>query len=450
MNKIVFSCILVFLFHSHIFSQQTELTLQKCIETALQNNLQIRQGQAVVQMGENAVKQSKLTLLPNLNFNTNYYLNYGRSLDYSTYQFVNQSLQTNTYNLSSQLGLYEGGIKGNTIKKTEFDYERSKLEQQSLVDNIKLYVVMGYLQTLFAEEQVKSAEKRKANSLQQLEDGKKLVAAGTVPEGNLLSLEAQVAADEVNLVNAKNGVELAYLDLKNLMQLEPSEKIQIVYADILSFENLLAENIPDEQTVILAALATQPGIKKFEYQLKSDELGIKIAQGVAMPSLSLGGSIGTSYSDAEGFDLSGPVPPDPFGTQIENNFNGGLGLSLTIPIFNNGQIILNKQNAQLNYLNTEIAQLSAINDLKKSVVQAVTNCKAAKTSYDAALISYSASLKALEFEQKKFTAGQSNSLNYTIAENNLAQAEISLLQAKYDFVFKRKVIDYYLGIPLNF
>ncbi|MFN0276145.1 MAG: TolC family protein, partial [Chitinophagales bacterium] len=208
------------------------MTLQQCIETALQNNLQIRQGQAGVQMGENAVKQSKLTLLPNLNFNTNYYLNYGRSLDYSTYQFVNQTLQANTYNLSSQLSLYEGGIKGNTIKRTEYDYERSKLELESLVDNIKLYVVMGYLQVLFAEEQVKSATQRKEISMGQLNDGKKWVAAGTLPEGSLLSLEAQIAADEVNLVNAKNAVDLAYLDLKNLLQLEPSQKIQIVYADI--------------------------------------------------------------------------------------------------------------------------------------------------------------------------------------------------------------------------
>ncbi|MFN0274469.1 MAG: TolC family protein, partial [Chitinophagales bacterium] len=260
----------------------------------------------------------------------------------------------------------------------------------------------------------------------------------------------QIAADEVNLVNAKNAVDLAYLDLKNLLQLEPSQKIQIVYADIDRFENLLQEEIPDEQTVINAALATQPGIKKYDYQLKSDELGIKIANGVALPNLSLGGSVGTSYSDAEGFDITGPVPPDPYGTQIENNFNGGLGLNLTIPIFNNGQVILSKQNAQLNYLNTEIAQLSAINELKKSVVQAVTNCKAAKSGYDAALLSFNASQKAFDFEQKKFAAGQSNSLSYTIAENNLAQAEIALIQAKYDFVFKRKVIDYYLGIPLNF
>ncbi|MBC8045379.1 MAG: TolC family protein, partial [Fimbriimonadaceae bacterium] len=260
-----------------------------------------------------------------------------------------------------------------------------------------------------------------------------------------------IAADEVNLVNAKNTVDLAYLDLKNLLQLEPMQQIKIVYADVNAFEKLLNEDIPDEQTVINAALATQPGIKKFEYQLESDALAVKIAQGVALPSIGLGGSIGTSYSDAEGFNFIGePIPPDPYGTQIGNNFYGGVGLNLTIPIFNNGQIILNKQNAQLNYFTTETAQQIAINDLKKAVVQAVTNCRASKASYNAALLSYDAAKKAFEFEQKKFAAGQSNSLNYTIAENNLAQAAITLSEAKYDFIFKRKIIDYYLGIPLNF
>ncbi|MBC8046741.1 MAG: TolC family protein, partial [Fimbriimonadaceae bacterium] len=271
MKKTFFLFSIILLSISHIFSQVTQMTLQQSIETAVQNNLQIRQGQAGVQLGENAVRQSRLTLLPNLNFNTNYYLNYGRSLDYSTYQFVNQSLQTNTYSLSSELSLYEGGIKGNTIKKTEFDYERAKLEQESLVDNIKLYVVSGYLQILFAEEQIRIAEQKKTISTQQLSDAKKLVATGNIPEGNLLSLEAQIAADEVNLVNAKNAVNLAYLDLKNLLQIEPTQQIKIVYADINAFERLLNEEIPDEQTVINAALATQPGIKKFEYQLQSDE-----------------------------------------------------------------------------------------------------------------------------------------------------------------------------------
>lgn len=444
---LLFSFILLFSFSN---AQTTEFTLQQCIETALQNNLQIKQSVAGLQMSENLVKQSRLSLLPNLNFNTNYYLNYGRSLDYSTYQFVNQTLQSNTYNVSSNLSLFQGGIKANTIKQTESTYAQTKLEQQALIDNIKLYVVSAYLQVLYTEEQVKVAEKKKYTSSSQLNDSKKLAAAGNIPEGNLLSLEAQVAADEVGIVNSKNAVELAYLDLKNLMQLEPAEKISIVYADISALDILLTQSIPNTQAVMNAALASMPGIKKYDYQLESDALGIKIAQGAAYPSLSVGGSVGTSYSDAEGFDLTGPVPPDPFSDQFQNNFNGGLGLSLTIPIFNNGQIILQKQNAELTFINTQIAQQTAINDLKKSVMEAVTNCTASKASYDAALYSLSAAGKAAEFEQKKLEAGQSNSLNYTIAQNNLAQAEISLLQAKYDFIFKRKVIDYYLGLPLTF
>ncbi|MBC8173220.1 MAG: TolC family protein [Chitinophagales bacterium] len=446
MKQVIFFFI-VFLTKYTAFAQITELTLQQCVETAVQNNLQIRQGAAGVQLTGNAVQQSKLTLLPNLNFNSAYYVNYGKSIDYTTNLFVNGNFQSHTYSLSSYMTLYQGGIKGNTIKKTEFDYERSQLEQESLIENIKLYVVMGYLQVLFAEDQVRIAEQKKITSTQQLDNSKKIVQAGNLPEGNLLALEAQIAADEVGLVQAKNLVDLAYLDLKNLMQVEPTQQIKIVYADINAFENVMDTPIPEVQQVIDAALLTQPGIQKFKYQLESDALGVKIAQGDALPSLTVSGSVTTNYSDVT---YIGFPEPDSYGDQLDNNLGEAIGLTLTVPIFNNGLVTLNKQNAELNYFNTEIAQQIAINDLKKSVTEAVTNSTAARASYDAALLSYNASLKAFEFEEKKFQAGQSNSLNYTIAANNLEQASITLSQAKYDYLFKRKVIDYYLGLPLNF
>jgi outer membrane protein len=326
--------------------------------------------------------------------------------------------------------------------------EVAKLDQESVIENIELNTILSYLQVMYAKDQVSIAENKKAISTRQLEDSKKLVDAGSLPAGNLLALEAQIASDELNLVNARNGVAIAFLGLKNILQMEPSEALEIVAPGEGLLDEVLAARMPLLNEVIDAAIRNLPGIQRHEFALKSAETQVKITSGYGLPSLTLIGQLNTSYSNANigipGFE------PDPYDVQVENNLGEVVGLNLSIPIFNNGQVAINRQNASLQFMNAELEQQIAINDLKTTVTEAWTGLQSAALTYDAALISLQSAQNAFDFAEAKFQAGASNSLDYTIAVNNLAQAEIALTQSKFDYIFKRKVIDYYMGNPIEF
>ena len=230
--------------------------------------------------------------------------------------------------------------------------------------------------------------------------------------------------------------------------MKPDDQIRIVFPDVTKLENLLSAPVPNANDVADYAIANKASIKKYEYQLMSDELSRKIAAAGAMPVLSLIGQISTNYSNAI-------YPPyiteaDAFNVQLDNNLSEVVGLSLQVPIFNNGQVLLNKQNAELTIINTQLNQQIAINALRQSITQAVNDMKAAIASYDAALKNYEASQSAFDFAEKKFNMGTASSFDYTNSINVLAQAESSLVQAKYDLIFKAKIIDYYLDKPLDF
>ena len=440
--------VLVCLLSIPVTAQNNALNLRQCVDMAVGNNLQILQGQANVATNEFAVQQSRLSLFPNLNFSGSYFFSYGRGLDYVTNSFVGQNFQSNNYTLSSNLGLYNGGVKANSIKKAGYDLEMAKLDQQALIENIQLNTILAFLQVMFAEDQVSVTENRLAISQQQLSDSEKLAAAGSIPEGNLLALEAQMASDELEIVNARNQVAIAYLQLKNLLQLDPAAPLSISYPTQDLLQEVLNARMPTFNETIDAAISNLPGIQRFEYLLKSAESQVKIAGGYGLPSLTLIGQLNTSFSDANigipGFE------PLPYADQLENNLGEVVGVTLSIPIFNNGQVAINRQNANLALMNAELEQQIAINNLKTTVTDAWTGLQAASLTYQAAQRNLEANRNAFDFAEKRFNAGAASALDFVTARNNLASAEISLNQAKFDYIFKRKVIDYYLGQPIEF
>ena len=446
MKKIIFIAFLLGI--GGFVSAQSTMTLQQCIDVATENNLQLKQGAAGVEYTARASQQSRLLLLPNLNLGTSYFSNFGYTIDPVTNIPTANNFQTNGYQLTSQVNLFSGGSINNTIKKSRSDLEVSTMNYKELVESTQFQVIGAYLNVMFAEEQVKIATQKINTTELQLSNSQKLAKAGSIPEGNLLTIEAQLAQDKLSSIQSANMLDRAYLDLKLLLQIKPDEKIRIVFPDVTKLESLLNAPVPNANDVADYAIANKASIKKYEYQLVSDELSRKIAAAGAMPTLSLIGQISTNYSNAI-------YPPfiteaDPFDVQMDNNLSEIVGVSLQIPIFNNGQVMLNKQNAELTIINTQLNQQIAINTLRQNVTQAVNDMKAAIASYDAAVKNYEASKNAFEFAEKKFNAGSASSFDYTNSINIMAQAESSLVQAKYDLIFKAKIIDYYLDKPLDF
>lgn len=427
---------------------QTTITLQEAINRATDYNLQLKQGAAGVEFSEKAANQSRLLLLPNLNLGSSYFWNFGYTVDPVTNLPLANSFQNNGFQASSSMNLFSGGSISNTIKKSKTDLQVAGMNYKEAVENVQFQVIVAYLAVMFAEEQLKIADQKISTTQLQLDNSKKLAQAGSIPEGNLLTIEAQLAQDELNQIQAQNQVDKTYLDLKLLLQMDVSENIRIAYPDVSKLEYILNAPVPDALTVANYAIANKASIKKYEYQLMSDELNKKIAGAGAMPTLSLVGQVGTNYSSAT-------YPPiineaDPYGTQINNNLSEVVGISLQIPIFNNGQVMLNKQNADLTLINTQLNQQIAVNTMRQNVTQAINDLKAAIASYAAAEKNMAAAVSAFEFAEKKFNMGTASSFDYTNAINMKAQAESSLVQAKYDLIFKAKIIDYYLDKPLDF
>ncbi|MFI5171903.1 MAG: TolC family protein [Chitinophagales bacterium] len=445
MNKFWFLAIFL-ITAGHIFSQTT-LSLQQAIDLATNNNLVLKQGAAGVEFTERASNQSRLLLLPNLNLGTSYFSNFGYTIDPVTNLPLSNNFQTQGYQLNSSLNLFSGGSVGNTIKKSKTDLQVAGMTYKESVEDVQFQVIAAYLAVMFAEEQVKIADDKIKTTELQLSNSKSLVNAGNIPEGNLLAIEAQLSQDELANIQAKNQLDKAYLDLKLLLQMKPDENIKIIFPDINKVEQILSTPVPNANDVADYAVANKASIKKYDYQLMSDELAKKIAGAAALPSLSLIGQVSTNYSNAI-------YPPyiteaDPYNVQLDNNLSEVVGVTLQIPLFNNGTVLLNKQNAELTLINTQLNQQIAINTLRQSVTQAVNDLRAAIASYNAAEKNYDAAQKAYEYAQKRFNLGTTSSFDFTTATFTFAQAESSLLQAKYDLIFKSKIIDYYLDKPLD-
>ena len=226
MKQVIFALLICV---SPVLFSQTTISLSECLQTALDNNLQLRQGAASVEYSDKASSQSRLLLLPNLNGGVSYFWNFGYTIDPVTNLPLSNNFQTNGYQLTSSLSLYSGGSISNTIKKSEVDLQLASMNYSEAKDNVQFMVISAYLSVMFAEEQLKITNEKIKTTEAQLQNSQKLVAAGSLPEGNLLAIQAQLANDQLINIQAKNAVEKTYLDLKILLQMPVDQEIRVVY-----------------------------------------------------------------------------------------------------------------------------------------------------------------------------------------------------------------------------
>jgi outer membrane protein len=451
---------------------QKAWTLKECIDYALRNNIQIKQNQLNADLSRVKLEQSVASMFPNLNGSASHSYNYGRTIDPFTNQFVDQRTQYNNFSLNSSISLFEGFQVQNTLRQSNYDYKAGKLDVQKSQNDIALSVVTAYLQILYNKELVNISKSQLEVSENQVSRTRKLVETGSLPKGSLLDAEAQAASEELRLINAQNQLELSYLNLTQLLDLPTPKGFDIIDPQLSLPTTSLAENTPE--SVFEYAVKNQPEIKSAELKVRSAEKGLSIARGARYPRLSLGGSMGTGYSDIRtrvtGFTtityISGitqgsqdPVissqripltEKTPFRDQLEDNINKSIGLTLSIPILNNWQVQSSVARAKINRANAELNNQLAINQLNKTIQQAHADANAALKKYNATAKTLESLREAFKYTEQKFNVGLVNSIDYMNAKNNQSKAESDLLQAKYDFIFKSKVLDFYLGKPLIF
>lgn len=446
-------------------------TLQACIDYALANNIQIKQQELAEQLAKTTLLQSKTSLFPTLNANVSHAYNYGKTIDMYTNNFATERVQSDNFYVSSSVTLFSGFQLLNTIKQNKIDLQASQYDLDKMINDISLNLATAYLQILYSKELLTIAENQLSITEKQVAHTQKMVDAGTVAKGTLLTLQAQQSTEELSVVNAQNDLDLAYLTLTQMLDLTSTDSFDIVVPVI---------EAPSETTVLLTpdqiyafALTTQPEIQSDELSVKSSELGLSIAQGMRYPTISLRGSYGTGYSGASqrltGYSLSGYYPSGftsggdtvyspsydytyekkPFENQFKDNVNKSISFSMYIPIFNGWQTNSTIAKAKIAIQNAQYTLQNTKNTLYKSIQQAHADALAAVNKYKSSSKSVDAYKESFKYAEEKFDVGLMNSTDYDDAKNNLTEAQSNLLQAKYEYVFRLKILDFYMGKPIE-
>ena len=420
-------------------SQDDNWSLEKCITHAEKQSLTIQESQIGVKQAELTLTQDKRNRYPDLSASTGINYNVGRFVNPVTNEFVTTNLFGNSAGLSSGITIYNGGRIQNTILKSEIQKQINEQNLEQAQRDIALNVASAYLSILLAIERNNNSKAVLVESEQQLERINRLIRVGSLPEADKYETEAQVARNEQSVVTTENAVDQAYLSLKTILQIPVQQdfKIEQPNIPIPPPESL---TLQPYGTIVKRAIANQPSIKAGELQLKSNDLEIEIAKVGKLPSVILNASTGTNYAN-----IAQTTGGSGYFGQLNENLNGSVGVFVSIPIYDKGATNTAIEQAKLRQLTQQISNRRIRQGLETQVQQALADAKAAAKQMQAAQKTLNASQKAFDNTKKRYELGSSTLLEFNTSRNNLNQAEFSVIIAKYDYIFKLKILDFYQG-----
>lgn len=438
-----------------LFSQQKVWSLEECIRYAIDNNIQIKQQVIMTKSQQNSLDLAKLNLLPTINGQASNNFSFKRTFNQQQFQASNKNGVTDQLYVGGSLNLFNGLQNANTIKKDQYQLLASQQDLQSIKDNIALNVALDYLQILLNKELVASTNNQFQITTQQIEKTKRLVDAGSAARGTLLQIQSQAAQEEVQLITMQNQLDLSYLNITQLLELQTPAGFEVVVPQIgVDTNSVISGNIAE---IFALAETTRPEVKSSQYSLTASEYALKTAKGGRSPRLSMNYSYNTAYvsttQEILGYDLNTQQPiygaTVPLSKQINDNKNYGLGFTLAIPILNGWQVNKNISNSKLGIESSRYTLEGSRKQLYKNIQQAYTDATAALKKYNASLRAVTSSEEAFRYTQQKFDVGMVTPVDYNVAKTQLLTAQSDMSQAKYDYIFKTKVLDFYKGLPLN-
>jgi len=433
---------------------QKLVPLKVAIYHALDNNLQVKQARFQAALSEEDLKQAKSQFYPSVNAQVSGNMRFGRYFDQTTGQLV-PSVNTANAGASADVPIFQGFQRINQIlaNKNQLAADQSNVEK--IKNDLVLSVATTYLEALTNQDLLTAAEQQLSLSRQQLEVAEANYEVGNNTLADLSQAKSQVATDELNVTSAQNAFELSMLNLKQLMEMDPAEDIVLEKPPVDDVDELEKPYVASE--VYKQALNAQPEIENAVLLTAVAKSNVDIAKGGYYPSLGFGAGYGTSVSSV----ASQPVAFDPdgrpieygrvsFGEQLRNNESPYIGLTLNIPIFNRMQVRTSVNKAKINYQNALTNEQLARNNLNKIVNQAVLDLRSARKRYASTETAFESAKDAFEVIRQRYEVGLANSVELFTAQTTMNKAEFDHIQAKYDLVFRSKVIDFYLGNEINF
>ena len=438
----ILSLVLLCGFSPKSFAQEV-ITIQQAIDKTLTNNLQVKQSRLSESLSDENLQQSKLAIYPNLNANVGQNMNWGRSQSQSGL-FENTQRYSANGSLSTGVDLFNGLTKINQIKQNKVLLEANQTNTEKVRNDLTLSVITSYLQILYNKDFLKAAQDQLVNAKQQLNQQQQLLNVGNKTLADLSQSKSQVATAELNVTNASNSLTISYLTLAQLMDMPSSTVFEVQAPIIDSFKN--ATGNVDAEEIYKNALSIFPDIKLAELNTAASKIGISVAKGRLYPRLSMSASYGSNYF----YSYNSILPNKLFSEQVKNNVGKGIGMNLSIPIFNGLQARSGVTRAKINLMQTETQEQFAKNNLNKVIYQAVADLKAAEGRFASTNNAFLAQKDAYYVIEQRYEVGLVTSLEYSTAQTNRNKAEIDLIQAKYDLLFRAKLIDYYLGKQIIF
>lgn len=473
MNSIqIYGSLLFFILTLSVRAQDKKWTLDACIQHAIEHNISVKQIEINEQNKSVNLDLAKYDFLPVVSANGNHSWTLIDQPDVQTGIIGQRTLQESTVGLSVGIDIIDGLQKQKKLAKARLEHLASIYNVQKIKEDIALSVINSYLQIIFNKELVHTNEVQVAYDKSEETRVQVLVTAGVVPAGDLLDVKATVASSTQRLISAQNELIIAKLNLAQLLQIREYEKFDVVDSDYQVTESELMMYAPED--IAQRAFESLTNIKTAEVNVALAEKNVQISKGAYYPKLTgfynfgsnvryqdrIVGSVATGQLDQVGVvegsgqrvlregQMSVYGGPESFFTQLDHNKNSTFGLSLTIPIFNGMKA---RKTVKLNQLALEQVQYEKEAEelkLEQLVFKAYTDTKSSFQSYEASVMTLESREKSLEYARERYAVGLINIFELNQNQNLYVTAQSNLLKAKYDYIFKNRILEYYFGVPL--
>jgi outer membrane protein len=436
-GKAMMICYAAVLTTLNSLAQSTPLTLKQCVETALANNMDVKLSDLSMQRAAVNWKQGKNNLLPSVSGNVNHDMNQGRSVDPTTNSYVNQNYTSATYGLNADLTIFNGLRWFNNMKGSQYAYEASRMELQQQKDNVTLNVILAYLSVLTNVDVLEQTKKQVSVTEKQVERLDIMNKEGAIKPSDFYDLKGLLASNRVNLITTQNNVNASKLALQQLMNVPSRNDFEV---ERMTAEQFAMDYSISADSIYQVALQQMAIVKATELRQKSFEKYVKSARGALFPTIGIGGGINTRFSSTSRDANNAKVP---YYDQLSNNYSTGVGIGLNIPILNSLQARNRVTLTKIDEKSSEYTAQTVKIQLKQNIERDHFNMEASLSKYQALVDQVASFTESFHASEVRFEAGASTSIDYLISKNNLDAATTNLIIARYDYVLRTKILDYY-------
>ena len=440
MRRIVITAALLAAFAAGAQAQERVWTLAQCIDYALENNLTIKRSGLTVEQKEISLNTAENSRLPGVSASSGQNFSFGRGLTADN-TYANTNTTSTSFSVGADVPVFNGFRIKHNIELSKLDLAAATADLEKARDDIRVAVAQAYVQILYNMEILDVARRQVEIDSLQVVRLEEMASNGKAARAEVSAQEATLAQSRLSATRAENNLSLAVLDLTQLLELPSPEGFHVVRPSV---EGIGYSPLMNPEAIYAEAVRIKPSIKAEEIRLDQALKNIDLAKSSFLPSISLSGGLGTNYYTSSGFAHAG------FLDQVKNNFSQYIGLNLSVPIFTRFSNRNQVRNAKLSMANQEIMLDNTKKTLYKEIQQAYYNAVAAQARYSSSGTAAASAEDAFELAQAMYENGKSGITEFNEAKARYLSAASELVQARYEYLYQSKILDFYRGISLNF